>query len=169
MSRLLVVVDVQYGAFFGDWSIPDSKLLLAGIGEEILRSRLAGESIMFIQNDGPEGELDAPGEPFWELVFAPAEQDLVVRKTHLDVFESNPGLAQALREMGFTKLDFVGAQSELCVRSSALGAIAAGFEVALLPNLHGTYPGGHPGATSGPSAKELMASVEAEVSKAQAK
>lgn len=168
MSKLLVVVDVQFGAFFGPWALPAAPELLTGIGNRILEARNQGQPIMFIQNDGGPEEADAPGEPIWQLVFAPTDQDLVVNKTSLDVFESNPGLAEALQQMGLQTLEFVGAQSELCVRSSALGAIARGFQVELAPGLHGTYDGGWPGATEGPSAGELIASVEAELAKAKA-
>lgn len=46
------------------------------------------------------------------------------------------GLADILREAGITDLDIVGIATDHCVRATALDAVAAGFDVAVLSGLH---------------------------------
>lgn len=163
MSSALMVVDVQVSMFFGPWPVPEAQTLLSRIGNRVLEARLAAEPVIFVQNDGPEDEMDAPGEPWWELVLAPRETEMVVRKTTQDVFESNPNLASELRARGITKIELVGVQSDMCLRSSALGAKANGFEVLVKRELHGTYDGGFPGSDDPTPAAEISDRVQREL------
>lgn len=163
MANALMVVDVQFSMFFGSWALPDSKELLRAVGNRILEAREAGTLVVHVQNDGPEDEPDAPGLPMWELVFSPTERELVVRKTTMNVFESNPDLSRKLKGLGIEELELIGVQSELCLRSSALGALENGFKISVPAGFHSTYDGGYPGATSGPSASELRQAVQEEL------
>lgn len=162
MTKALMIVDVQAGAFFGPWKIPNSQDLLVRIGERLMDSREAGMPVIHIQNDGPEGDADAPGEPMWELVFGQKDNEIVFRKTKPNVFE-DPEVGQELHARGITELEVIGVQSDICVRASSIGAIDAGFQVSLDRNMHATYDGGWPGATEGPSATEISDRVQAEV------
>lgn len=166
MARALLVVDVQNWGFAGDWPVPDSAALLERIDAEIQRSRAAGDLVAWVQNDGGADEMDAPGEFFWELSLTPADRETVWRKTTQDVFESQPELADFFRQHGITDIDLVGLQSEMCVRSSTLGARAAGFNAKPIPGLHGTYPEGffEPSGPNGKSAAEISADVDTELS-----
>ena len=163
MTKALMVIDVQASLFLGKWAVPNHAELLSRIGDRVLQARMAGEPVIFVQNDGPEDELDAPGLPMWDLVIHPRPEEMVVRKTTQNVFESNPDLADELRARGITEIEACGVQSELCLVSSIRGAHEKGFRVSLHPDLHGTYDGGYPGADSGPSAKELHDGVQREV------
>lgn len=163
MAKALMVVDVQFSMFFGDWALPDSKDLLRLIGDRILKARDSAELIVHVQNDGPADEPDSPGLPMWELVFSPTDKELVVRKTTMNVFETNPDLALKLKSLGIDQLEVIGVQSELCLRSSALGSIENGFSILVPDGLHSTYDGGYPGATSGPSATVLRQQVQEEL------
>ena len=165
MTTALLVVDVQNWGFTGDWPVPDHAELLAGIQRRIDEARAHGELVVWVQNDGPEDELDAPGLPFWELTLKPADGETVWRKTTQDVFESNPNLAPFLAENEITEIDVIGLQSEMCVRSSTIGARAAGFAARPVPGLHGTYPEGffEPTGANGKSAAEISADVDAEL------
>ena len=165
MTRALLVVDVQNWGFAGDWPVPDSAALLERIDAEIQRSRAAGDLVAWVQNDGGSDEMDAPGEYFWELSLTPADGETVWRKTTQDVFESQPKLADFFRDNGVTTIDLIGLQSEMCVRSSTLGARAAGFTAKPMPGLHGTYPEGffEPTGPNGKSAAEIASEVDAEL------
>ena len=165
MSTALLVVDVQNWGFAGDWPVPDHEALLERIRERVESARAAGELVVWVQNDGDADEMDAPGEFFWELTLAPADRERVWRKTTKDVFESNPDMAAWLRDQGVTSLDIIGLQSEMCVRSSTLGARDAGFAARRVPGLHGTYPEGtyDESGPTGVTAAELSARVDAEL------
>lgn len=137
--RALVVVDVQFCMFFGEWPVPNSDALLNNLGNRILQARTAGELVVFVQNDAPEGELDAPGMPMWQLVFSPLESEPVFRKTTQNVFDSNSKFKDYLVSRNVTELEFAGLQSELCLAASARGAVKEGFKIRVNRNLHSTY------------------------------
>jgi nicotinamidase-related amidase len=139
MAKAMFIVDVQHAQFFGPWAMPESPELLHRIGNRLLEARQAGNAVFHIQDDGPEGELDGPGMPFWQLVFAPASGERVVRKSSPNVFDDNPYLDAELRHAGISLVEFVGVQSEVCLRSSALGAKELGYQIQLDISLHGTF------------------------------
>jgi len=139
MSKALFLIDVQHAQFFGPWAMPAASQLLHRLGNRLLTARQEGTPVFHIQNDGPEGELDGPGMPFWQLVFQAASGERVIRKTSQNVFEDNPYLDAELRHLGFSTIEFAGVQSELCLRSSLLGARDLGYEVLLRRELHGSF------------------------------
>jgi streptothricin hydrolase len=139
MTRALFLVDVQHAQFFGAWAMPEASQLLHRIGSRLLEAREAQVAVFHIQNDGPAGELDAAGMPFWQLVFAPASSERVIRKNSPNVFNDNPYLDAELRHAGVSLVEFAGVQSELCLRSSVLGAKELGYQIHLDRSLHGTF------------------------------
>ncbi len=139
MSRLLVVVDVQMAMVTGDYAVPAAETFLKLWKTRIDQARAASTPVLFVQNDGEEPWDDAPGHPGWELYFAPSAGERTVRKTTMNVFESNPELAAELQSAGVTELELIGLQSELCVFESSKGALAAGFKVVIPEGLHATY------------------------------
>ena len=166
MNSALFVVDVQHNMVEGPWSVPDSEAFLAKFATRIEQARVAGWPVVFVQNDGPEGDVDEPGSDGWQLWFTPEAGDRVVRKTTQNVFESNPGLALELKDAGIVAVELIGMQSEYCVQASARGAKAAGFKVVLQPELHATFHDGtpatnEPGSSYEVSATELAAQVHA--------
>lgn len=168
MSSVLFVVDVQRNMVEGQWSVPDSEAFLARFEARIDEARAAGWPVIFVQNDGPEGDVDEPGSEGWQLWFTPVEGERVVRKTTQNVFESNPNLASELKKVGIGTIELIGMQSEYCVQASARGAKANGFKVLLQPQLHATFHDGTPatnlpGASYETSASELATRVRSQL------
>lgn len=166
MNSALFVVDVQHNMVEGPWSVPDSEAFLAKFAARIEQARVAGWLVVFVQNDGPEGDVDEPGSDGWQLWFTPDSGDRVVRKTTQNVFESNPALAEELTDAGIVAVELIGMQSEYCVQATARGAKAAGFKVVLQRQLHATFHDGtpatnEPGSSYEASATELAAQVHA--------
>lgn len=58
-----------------------------------------------------------------------------------NTFESNPHLADKLKDNGVDHIIAFGLQSEYCVGETCKGALAAGFQVSLLQGAHSTYDG----------------------------
>ncbi|OAR01924.1 hypothetical protein LLEC1_02385 [Akanthomyces lecanii] len=58
-----------------------------------------------------------------------------------NTFESNPDLADKLKDAGVDHIVAFGLQSEYCVGETCKGALAAGFQVSLLQGAHSTYDG----------------------------
>ena len=159
MTNALMVVDVQLWGFAPyEGRLPDADELLPRLKARLEEARTAGWQIVHVQNDGEEPWPDAPGGQLWPMMFEPAAGEIHVRKTVSDTFESNPELAGKLRELGITDITMIGCQSEMCVRATALGARAAGFNATVPAGLHGTYD------SDGKSAEEIKAEVDAELS-----
>lgn len=168
MNSALLVIDVQRNMVEGPYAVPHSEAFLAKFKARIEKARQDGWPVIFVQNDGPEGDVDEPGSEGWQLWFSPEPGERVVRKTTQNVFESNPTLASALTDAGIDTVELIGMQSEYCVQASARGAKANGFTVTLQPELHATFHDGTPatnapGATYEISATDLSATVRAEL------
>ena len=164
MAKALFVVDVQQWGFAPyEGRLPDADELLPRLKTRLDQARAEGLQIVHVQNDGEEPWPDAPGGILWPMMFEPAEGEIHVRKTVPDTFESNPDLAARLRELGIDELEMIGCQSEMCVRSTALGAVAAGFKVSVTPGLHGTYD------SDGKTAEQIKTEVDAELATKQSR
>lgn len=139
-------------------------------GEQIMQSarqaiqntNRSGESpsvVVFVQHEETDGTLLRDSEA-WQLVLPPqpsVETEMLVAKTTRDTFESNPDLAQRLRDLGIGRIVAFGIQSECCVLSTCRGALAAGFGVTLLRGAHSTYD------ADGKTAEEIERDVETEL------
>ena len=115
--------------------------------------------IVFVQHEETDGKL-LRGSEDWQLVLPPqpgVETELLVAKTTRDTFESNPDLAQRLRDLGIGRIVAFGIQSECCVLSTCRGALTASFNVTLLRGAHSTYD------VDGKTAVEIEHDVETEL------
>jgi nicotinamidase-related amidase len=163
MKKALMVIDVQKWGFTGDWQVADSEALLTRICNRVdLERGKSGSLIIHVQNDAPEGELDAPGGPFWPLMIEPMEDEWLVNKTTADTFETNPDLASRFRAAGVSELEIIGCQSEKCVRETLVTARKEGFKVNLPVGLHGTYDEGAFTGEPGLTAAEISAKIQQE-------
>ena len=123
MAKALMLIDVQKWGFTGDWQVADSEALLTRIRNRVDLERAKPENlIIHVQNDAPEGELDAPGGEFWPLMIDPIGDEWLVNKTTADTFETNPDLADRLRGAGVDEIEMIGVQSENCVRATVITA-----------------------------------------------
>ena len=163
MTKALMVIDVQKWGFTGDWQGADSAALLTRIRNRVDLERAKSDSlIVHVQNDAPEGELDAPGGEFWPLMIDPIGNEWLVNKTTADTFETNPDLADRLRAAGVDEIEMIGCQSENCVRATLITAREEGFRVTLPAGLHGTYDEGAPTGKPGLTGAEISANIQQE-------
>lgn len=148
-----MMVDVQRNMLEGADAVPAAGDVGVVLVDLLGRARAQGSLVVFVQNDGGEGDPDVPGAAGWELVHTPTDGGTAVNKAVPDRFAANPGLARRLQAAGVDRVTVVGMQSEFCVQATALGAVAAGFEVRLLSGAHATFDGDLPAA-------EVSAAVE---------
>ncbi|KAL3954598.1 hypothetical protein ACCO45_010161 [Purpureocillium lilacinum] len=133
----LFVVDIQ-NELAGD---PQTEIPHAA------RIRAAGDKILSaarnLASSAPEGKQPAL------IVFRAletrvqphdgAKDEILVAKTTRDTFESNPHLAEKLKEQGIDSIIAFGIQSECCVQETCKGALSAGLGVTILRGAHSTY------------------------------
>ncbi|MGA4837918.1 cysteine hydrolase family protein [Streptomyces sp. G45] len=138
--QALIVVDMQSGFVSGAEAVPDAERVLRRTEQLMAKARAADALVVQLQNDGPEGALDEPGTPGWQ-VHLPADTDrgeVVLRKTVDDGFEET-GLARLLRDEGVTALAICGVMSEMCVSATARTALDLEFRVVVPHDAHATY------------------------------
>lgn len=163
MTKALMVIDVQKWGFTGDFQVADSEALLTRIRNRVELERAKSDGlIIHVQNDAPEGELDAPGGEFWPLMIDPIGNEWLVNKTTADTFETNPDLADRLRAAGVDEIEMIGCQSENCVRATLITAREEGFKVSLPVGLHGTYDESVSKGKPGLTGAEISAKIQQE-------
>lgn len=156
MSRVLLMVDVQKNMLEGEFPVPSAASvgpLLEGL---VAAARAAEVPVVWVQNDGSDGDPDEPGTAGWELMFPALDGEIVVRKDVANTFESNPQLALLLKAGGVTEVVVAGMQSEYCVRATSSAALDLGFAVTLVAGGHATYDDAAPAA-------ETSARIETEL------
>ncbi|GGS07262.1 isochorismatase [Streptomyces aureoverticillatus] len=136
----LIIVDTQSGFVVGDEAVPDAERLLPRMEQLLAKARAAGALVIQLQNDGPDGALDEPGTPTWEMHFpVDAERgELVFHKTVDDGFEETE-LEDVLRAEGVGALAVCGVMSEMCVSATSRTALDLGFRVVIPHDAHATY------------------------------
>ncbi|GAA4923568.1 nicotinamidase-related amidase [Stackebrandtia albiflava] len=154
----LLFIDVQRNMLVGDTASPVAGTLTPVLRSLLDRARASGAAVVHVLNDGGPGDPDRPGTDGWQPVFEAEPGETVVRKTENDTFASNPELAERLRADGVETVVIAGLQSEYCVKATTLSALAAGFDVRLVGDGHGTYPDGRP-------AEEVAAETNEELSR----
>lgn len=160
--QALVIVDMQAAFVTGDQAAPASDQLLVKLGELLERARESAAFVVHLQNDGPPGAVDEPGQPGWELHFPVIEssREVVIRKLEDDGFDGTE-LDGILRAHGIGRICVVGVMSEMCVLATARAALDRKFGVVLPHDGHATFDiGPAPGTTEGVPAR--MASRVAE-------
>jgi nicotinamidase-related amidase len=136
----LLIIDMQTGSLEGADALHDAEGLLARVETLLGRARQTGASVIYVQHCGPEGEIDEPGTPGWQIHprLAPRLEDAVIQKHHPDAFQETP-LADELERQGIRRLVIAGLQSEYCVDTTCRSAYGRGFDVVLASDAHGTW------------------------------
>jgi streptothricin hydrolase len=137
-AQALLVVDVQLGWMEGRHSVNGADELRATLGGALDAARRASALVVFLQDVGDRDASVPQGSPGRELALAPAPGELVVPKEDDDGFVGTD-LESVLRDAGVTSVVVTGIQSEMCVASTARGALERGFTVILPRDAHSTH------------------------------
>jgi nicotinamidase-related amidase len=132
-NTALLVVDVQTGVVAG---APRRDDVVANIGSLVERARSADVPVVWVQHFG---NGLARGSEEWQIVPELARDDAepLVEKTYGDSFEDT-SLESVLAELGVGSLLVVGAQTDMCIRSTLHGALARGYDATLVSDAHTT-------------------------------
>jgi nicotinamidase-related amidase len=136
----LLIVDAQVDMFVPGSSVHAGETVLKTLSALIARARRAGIPVIYVQNNGGEGDPDQPGTPGWEIhpALAPFDRDLVFQKSSPDAFDLT-GLREELVRRGIGRVIIAGLQTEYCIDATCRGARALGYEVVLVSDGHSTY------------------------------
>jgi nicotinamidase-related amidase len=132
----LVVIDVQHGVVKEAYQRDE---VLANIARLLEQARSTDTPVIYVQHHFTEGNEMLYGADDWQIhpAVAPREGELIVHKASPDAFHETT-LQAELEKLGIERLVMTGAQSEVCVETSARRAPAQGFNVTLVSDAHTT-------------------------------
>jgi nicotinamidase-related amidase len=138
--KALLVIDTQVNMFDESLPVYDADGMISRIGGLIEQARAAGVPVIYIQNNGPQGDVDEPGTPGWEILPAlkPQPTDIVIEKTTPDSFHQT-SLQAELATRGVKELVIAGMQTEWCIQTTSRQAVNLGFAVTLVRDGHSTF------------------------------
>ena len=143
MSTAMLVIDMQLGNFLEPHPVYEGQKLLHRVRSLIAKARSARIPIVYVQNNGGEGDPDEYGTPGWEIhpSIKPEPNDSVIQKGSPDAFHETK-LRQELESKGIENLVVAGLQTEYCVDTTCRRAYTLGYEVILVRDAHSTWDSG---------------------------
>lgn len=138
----LLIIDAQVNMFSEGGSVFEGKKLLDTISRLIARARAAHLPIVYVQNNGGEGDPDMPGTLGWQIhpALAPEQGDIVIQKHTPDSFHET-NLQSELEARQIRRLIVVGMQTEMCIDANCRRAHELGYDVTLVKDAHSTFDG----------------------------
>jgi nicotinamidase-related amidase len=132
-NTALLVIDVQNGVVEG---AHERDAVVANIAALVDRAREEDVPVIWVQHDD-DGLVRDSDE--WQLVpeLVPGEGEPLIEKNYGDSFEATP-LESVLSDLAVGRLVVVGAQTDMCIRSTLHGAFARGYDATLVADAHTT-------------------------------
>ena len=132
-NTALIVIDVQNGVV-GEAHERDA--VVANIGSLVEKARNEDIPVVWVQHN--DRGL-ARGSDEWQIVpeLAPAAGEPLVDKSYGDSFEDT-SLEEILEQLAVGRLMVVGAQTDMCIRSTLHGAFVRGYDATLVSDAHTT-------------------------------
>ena len=132
-NTALLVIDVQNGVVAKGY---ERDKVIANIAKVVGKARGAGVPVVWVQHSDeglPKGSHE------WQIVpeLAPDEREARVEKNYGDSFEATD-LEAVLAGLRAGRLVVVGAQTDMCVRSTLHGAFTRGYDALLVKDAHTT-------------------------------
>ncbi len=136
----LLIIDAQVNMFDEAYSLYRGEAILENLEILLSMARETGIPVVFVQNNGGPGEVDAPSEPGWLIhpALAPREGEAVIQKTTPDSFYETP-LKEILDSLRVKRLVIAGMQTDFCINASTRRAAALGYDVILASDAHSTF------------------------------
>jgi len=139
MKSALIIIDMQQGSFTGATPRFDSDGLIKRLNTLANAVRAVNGVVIFVQHDGPEGDLHHPDLPGWKLLpsLHIGTDDVIVRKTSCDAFLGT-ALEALLKTRDIKRLIITGCATEYCVDTTVRSALARSFPTIVPADGHTT-------------------------------
>jgi nicotinamidase-related amidase len=136
----IVIVDVQVNMFGDDFCVYDGRGVLRRIVVLAQAARDAGAPVIYVRNNGGEGQPDEPRTRGWEFhpQVSPIPGEVIIDKSGPDAFEGTQ-LREYLDEQEIDHLVVTGMQTELCIDATSRRAHELGYGVTVVQDAHTTF------------------------------
>jgi nicotinamidase-related amidase len=141
-TTALLIIDAQVNMFAEGSSVYKGEKILHTISRLIAQARTAHLPIIYVQNNGGEGDPDMPGTPGWQIhpAVTPETGDIVIQKKTPDSFYGT-NLQNELETRQIHQVIIAGMQTEMCIETTCRRAHELGYEVTLVKDAHSTFDG----------------------------
>jgi nicotinamidase-related amidase len=129
----LIVIDVQVNVV-KDAYLRDEKV--ANMVTAVTKARAASVPVIWVRHSAENLPLGSDG---WQIVpeLVPFDSEPIIEKRYRSSFiETN--LEEVLAKLKVSQLYICGAETNNCVRHTAMGALDAGYDIVLLEDAHTT-------------------------------
>jgi nicotinamidase-related amidase len=132
-NTALLVVDVQNGVV---QTAHERDAVVANVASLVDKARREQVPVVWVQHSDEEMP---PGSDDWRIVaeLTPADTEPLVDKNYGDSFEDTT-LESVLSGLSIGRLVVVGAQTDVCIRSTLHGALVRGYDATLVSDAHTT-------------------------------
>ncbi len=132
-NTALVVIDVQ-NDIVGRAHKRDG--IVANVGRLVEKARQEAVPVVWVQHSDADLPRESDG---WRIVheLAPGDAEPLVEKHYGDAFEDTT-LETVLSSLEVGRLVVVGAQTDVCIRSTLHGAVVRGYDATLVSDAHTT-------------------------------
>jgi len=132
-NTALLVIDVQNGGVEG---AHQRDAVVANVASLVGKARPERVPVVWVQHSD---KRLARGSDKWQIVpeLSPGQAEPLVEKNYGDSFEDTT-LETVLSGLGVGRLVVVGAQTDMCVRSTLHGAFVRGYDATLVKDAHTT-------------------------------
>jgi len=132
-NTALLVIDVQNGVVGG---AHERDTVVANVGNLVEKARRERVPVVWVQHSD---KGLARGSDNWRIVpeLTPGDAEPLVEKTYGDSFEDTTP-ETVLSDLGVGRLLVVGAQTDMCIRSTLHGAFVRGYDATLVSDAHTT-------------------------------
>jgi nicotinamidase-related amidase len=135
-----LIIDAQVNMFTEGNSVFEGEKILNTLSRLIAQARTAHLPIIYLQNNGGEGDPDIPGTPGWQIhpAVTPDKGDIIIQKHTPDSFHET-NLQSELESRHIHNLIVAGMQTDYCVNATCRRAHELGYGVILVQDAHSTY------------------------------
>ncbi|HEY5158223.1 MAG TPA: cysteine hydrolase family protein [Anaerolineales bacterium] len=141
-NTAFLVIDVQVNMFAEGRAVFNGEKMLLIIRQLITQARAAHLPVIYVQNNGGEGDPDMTGTAGWQIHpdVTPEMGDIIIQKHTPDSFFKT-NLQNELGARHIRHLIIAGMQTEFCINATCHRAHDLGYEVTLVQDAHSTYDG----------------------------
>src|SRR6267143_3895157 len=132
-NTALLVIDVQQGVVAG---AHERDAVVTNVSSLVDKARRERVPVVWVQHSD---EQTVRGSDNWRIVpeLSPGDAEPLVEKSYGDSFEDTT-LETVLSDLGVGRLLVVGAQTDMCIRSTLHGAFVRGYDATLVSDAHTT-------------------------------
>jgi nicotinamidase-related amidase len=137
--KALLIIDMQSGLFGDDSPRFDAFNVIDRINKLSGIFSLNNGKVIFIQQNGPEGDIFEPNTEGWEIhpALVRRKSDIVVHKTVCDSFYQTE-LENILKENNITEIIITGCATDFCVDTTVRSAVSKNYDVTVVSDAHTT-------------------------------